>query len=194
MDVFSFQKEVLATGVRALGRFTRSDGAVSEPAVQSEGELSFQVLGHWLGSILVATRILKVTLKVHYSLPSVMEDWMDPWRSQLQSEGRAFVVREFGKEFTNWWAGDLKKALDPEGNESSMGLPMICRGFDEIYSRRSNARDCHFSAARIVGQKESSLWVSSLLELKSPKDFSDWNWEPREVISGSEKSGEVEFL
>lgn len=194
MDVQSFQIEVLSSGSRALGRFTGVENAVGDAPLHREVELPFPVLGHWLGSILVATRVLKVTLKIHYSLPLIQTDWLERWSSRLESEGRSHVIREFGKEFANWWAGDLKNSLDPGGNQSSMGLPMISRGFDELYSRKSNARDCHFSAMKILGPGQGSIWISSLLELKNPKEFSDWIWErPAGDIKPSD-SGEVEFL
>jgi|GEM_PF-2579486 len=194
MDVLPFQTEVLMAGSRALTRFSGMDRAVEETLLHREEELPFAVLGHWLGSILVATRVLKVTLKIHYSLPLIQSDWLERWRSQLESDGRSHVIREFGKEFANWWAGDLKSSLDPGGNQSSMGLPMISRGFDELYSRKSNARDCHFSAMKIVGPGQGTIWISSLLELKNPREFSDWNWEKPGVDISSSDSGEVEFL
>jgi hypothetical protein len=194
MDVLPFQTEVLAAGSRALKRFSRVENSREEGPLHHENELPFVVLGHWLGSILVATPVLKVTLKIHYSLPLIQQDWLELRRNQLESAGRGFVIREFGKEFANWWAGDLKNSLDPGGSASSMGLPMISRGFDELYSRKSNARDCHFSAMRIVGPNQGSLWISSLLELKNPKDFADWSWERTTVHQQSEGSGEVEFL
>jgi len=177
MDVQSFQIEVLSSGSRALGRFTGVENAVGDVPLHGEAGMPFPVLGHWLGSILVATRVLKVTLKIHYSLPLIESDWLGKWRSRLEPEGRSHVIREFGKEFANWWAGDLKNSLDPGGNQSSMGLPMISRGFDELYSRKSNARDCHFSTMKIVGPGQGTIWISSLLELKNPKEFSDWIWE-----------------
>jgi hypothetical protein len=194
MDVPYFQTEVLAAGSLALKRFSQVEKSVDEALLHNEGDLPFVVLGHWLGSILVAPPVLKVTLKIHYSLPLIREDWLERWRSQLDSAGRGYVIREFGKELTNWWAGDLKKSLDPGGNQSSMGLPMISRGFDELYSRRSNSRDCHFSAMRIVGPNQGSIWISSLLELKNPKDFDAWKWDKPAANSISVDTGEVEFL
>lgn len=194
MDVQPFQIEVLSAGSRALTRFTGVEAVSAEAPVHLEGELPFAVLGHWLGSILVATRVLKVTLKIHYSLPLIQSDWLERWRSQLESEGRSHVTREFGKEFANWWAGDLKNSLDPGGNQSSMGLPMISRGFDELYSRKSNSRDCHFSAMKIVGPSQGLIWISSLLELKNPKEFADWVWERPLVNIKNPEAGDVEFL
>jgi len=168
MTSSDFIKSVLLSGHDALtafseGRLTSSFGEV----IESEKCLEFPVLGHWYTSVLLGTQDFRVTFKIHYSFPRIL-----PWLSENQArsiEQGLSHSREFGAELSNWWAGRIKSQLLVSVNDLSFGLPVHSLGFDELFSRRSNGRDCYFGALKVLNENDaqSFLWMSVLLELKS---------------------------
>jgi hypothetical protein len=169
MDPFDFQNWVLAKGQSAFAKIVRMpslEQARSASIVRSEDELTFPVLGFWMSSILVGCSKFKVTLKFHYSIPA-LQDWLQNLESRellLDSDG----VRNFGSELVNWWAGGVRSALNATDSNTSVGLPTFSRGFDELFSRKSNGRDCFFAASSIdqAASPEAKLWLSLLVEMK----------------------------
>jgi hypothetical protein len=197
MDAHELNEVFLEYGKTALSKFASKSTEWDANQVKHEKDLDFPILGFWMASILVANSTFKITLKAHYCLNHIKDGFLPKTEVHMNSgtNDEYLLTREFGKEFLNWWAGATKEKIDPSGADSWMGLPSMTRGFDELFSRKSNNRDCFYSARLVLGTPTGKIWLSTLLELKDPERFQFWMMpDNQESDASQQQDGEVEFL
>jgi hypothetical protein len=87
---------------------------------------------HNMVMILVASTGLKLVFKAHFNSGEII-----PWTSKIFNQEanslKSSQVFDFVKEYCNLAAGALKHELELHGFEVGNSLPMISRGFDEIF-------------------------------------------------------------
>lgn len=86
---------------------------------------------HWISFILVASKPLKITLKTHYAIEDI-KSLVAKTLCKEKADINDDQVTDFMKEFCNLCAGNVKKQL-LKHVEMGISLPLIARGFDEIF-------------------------------------------------------------
>jgi len=86
---------------------------------------------HWISFILVASKPLKITFKTHYAIEDI-KLIVAKTLSHNETDITDEQVTDFMKEFCNLCAGNVKKQL-LNCVEMGISLPLIARGFDEIF-------------------------------------------------------------
>ncbi len=88
------------------------------------------VLGHWMSLILAAGKEVRVTFKAHYMTKDAAIIAQNTFGSSRLSEKQA---KNFLKEFCNLTIGTVKDFLALNQVVVGTSLPIICRGFDDLF-------------------------------------------------------------
>lgn len=159
----------------------------SEIAIH-EHKNEFLVRGEWIRLILVAENSLKITFKVH---------WFEEQGNLFacltyhkpHHEIRLKEAIDFYGEYCNQVAGKIKWRLEQGGTETGVTLPLLLRGFDEIYFV-PHAQGRYFEDCWVLESSLGRIVVSSAFEISDPDEFLQLELETDALRS----SGEMEFL
>lgn len=152
------------------------------------------VYSNWMALILVVSRAVRVTFKVHYKLESVK-----PLAALLYDKPEGMSIHQttdFMKEYCNLTAGMVKKALELADVSVGISLPIHCHGFDETFYPKPNENHGRESAWDLVSAGGSKIWMmtcSTVIELNEPESLTKiLTVDPESAAFGS--GGDVEFL
>ncbi len=153
-----------------------------------DGDLS--VYGHWMSLILVVGEAIRITFKAHF-----MEE--DARRFVAQVTGVPFddvkgaQAIDYIKEYCNLVAGILKKGLLSQGAACGISLPMVTRGFDEVFFPKADGVRA-FSACWKFKSEHGEIVCSTLFEVQEASKLENLNFD--EVSTKHEDNGDIEFL
>ena len=181
-----------------LGIHSKAEGRVILAELSQDRAAAQNVLAHWTALILVSGGDLKLTLKVHYYLDEAKvfgaQAGSLPENSDSASSDR--LTHDFIKEYCNLTAGRLKRLFEDQKFVTGISLPLITRGFDEVFSPGPNGTTSFEDAweFRLDGHsiactsKVEVIESKTLLELCKTGAFT--------LINAAESvdEGEVEFL
>jgi CheY-specific phosphatase CheX len=134
------------------------------PAIAiKEASKELPVHSHWMSLIMVAGTEIKVIFKVHFkSAPARL------LASKIYGVAPAQVQEsqalDYFKEYCNLNAGSIKKILSKNGFEVGVSLPVLTRGFDEIFNTQSQIPGVE-SDCWELGTQELSFVCTSTVEL-----------------------------
>jgi CheY-specific phosphatase CheX len=94
------------------------------------------VYHHWLGVILLAGTPLRITLKTFFSSRTV-SSIMAPRLKMRPEEVNPSLTHDFMREYENRLAGSIKRILGEADINLGISLPLVTRGFDEVFSKSS---------------------------------------------------------
>lgn len=149
------------------------------------------VLGHWMSLILVSGKAAKITFKIHFAEKSAKFFAAHAIMAE-QAKITTGQAHDFIKEFCNLSAGFLKRQFEEKGENFGISLPLVTRGFDEIFFPRKDDKT-RFSDIWTIGDGQASLTCSYFLEVFSPEQFSAIPFEILQPGAAAD-DGEVEFL
>lgn len=140
-----------------------------------------------LSLILVANADFRLLIKVHCNESDVRT--LAKEALQYVEQGRDDGLTDFIKELTNLLGGALKRTLEVSRIQIGLSLPLMIRGFDELFSEKiASTESSIFSFGRngqkIVVQVQLDYLTDKAKGLLSQVDFS----------VGSDSSGGFEFL
>ena len=150
-----------------------------------EGE-QMPILGHWMAIILVSGESLHLTLKTHFATSEVAR--IMPASPDLVNVGRlTMMARDFVKEFCNLVAGSIKLALHNQGIATGISLPLVTRGFDELFESHGTGQVVESDRWKFSLEGASIVITTEVLASKDLKIT-----EPGE--SAGDSLGDVEFF
>lgn len=145
------------------------------------------MFGPWTSIILLSGSDLRLTFKVHFSYVQLREIILGGEAERDRNRDRAKIF-DFMKEFCNQYGGAVKRAFGESKVELGISLPMLTRGFDEVFFPRA---DNKLSFAKFAEIKSSSMDFRTTLFLETPRP--DLLRSLKVEFSDAEE-GEVEFL
>lgn len=155
----------------------------------AEIEGALQVFSHWMSLILISGPALKVTFKAHFKT-SVAKLLAAPVFDKTPDDLTEEQGLDFVREFCNLTAGSLKKALLHYSIKTGVSLPVVTRGFDELFFSSGSFHNVYgdrWSVRCPAGEIRCSLSV----EVVQPIDFT----KITDTMPAEEQdSGDVEFL
>lgn len=153
-------------------------------------ETTLPVFGHWMSLIMVAGPCLKIFFKAHY-----LTDEARALSRNVIGKPTAEIdgarASDFMKEYCNLTAGALKNALGEQQIDAGISLPLLTRGFDEIFSPLPDEKTSFLDRWRIVAP-DSGVNCSCLIEV-----YDDSRLKTLDVARAQNSvkdDGEVEFL
>ena len=115
----------------SIDRFRRA--AQNENFILLESsKVERQVYDHWMALILVSGKALRVTLKVHFNIKS-SKKMASPIYGKSPEKLEVRQAKDFIKEFCNLSAGYIKKIFEDQSVDVGISLPLVIRGFDEVF-------------------------------------------------------------
>jgi hypothetical protein len=92
----------------------------------------FTVYAHWMSFILLAGEGGKITFKAHYSssdIQGLVARALNKDMDKINSD----LIGDFMREYCNLTAGVIKARLAEVGIHTGLSIPIVTRGFDEIW-------------------------------------------------------------
>ncbi len=157
--------------------------------VLEEIQGNLQVISHWMSLILVSGPALKITFKAHFK-NKVARLLAAPVYSKEPDALTEEQGLDFMREFCNLTAGSIKKALLNHNIKTGVSLPVVTRGFDELFFS-SAAMPNVYSDRWTINSPVGEIHCSVNVEVVQPVDFSKIT---DDVPEDSDNSGDVEFL
>lgn len=149
------------------------------------------VYGHWMSVILVMTPAFHATLKFFSSSPPLRIALARTLRRGLDEVPLA-LVHDFMRELSNTSAGHLKRSLEHNGHESGVSLPLVSRGFDNLFLEPTQNRES-FSDKWAFEYDTDGLMVCTLeVGVLDMRALLKVEWTPEQTRQ--EAGGEMEFL
>lgn len=151
----------------------------------------YGLLAPWTSLILVSGNDYRITFKVHFpvinckGLVAQSGAESDDLQNELKIKMQVF---DYLKEFCNYYAGSLKRAFSDANVNMGISLPILTRGFDEVFFPRAN-----FNSSFEVYWKMKN----SIAEFKCSLFLEATNVEKLKSLSiklDSSDEGEIEFL
>ncbi len=142
------------------------------------------VFAHWMSFILLSGKDLRILFKAHYMSTAAKFYAGKTYASSKEriSKNRAL---DFFKEYCNLTAGSIKIALAKCQVKVGISLPILARGFDEIfYPRPADSLMKYWS---LVCEGET-IFCSAHIAVLQPITI---NYSP---VTNKSSEGEVEFL
>ena len=100
-------------------------------------KLQRDVYDHWMALILVSGKALRMTLKVHFNIKSSRK-MASPIYGTTPEKLEIRQAKDFIKEFCNLSAGYIKKIFEDQSVDVGISLPLVIRGFDEVFFERQS--------------------------------------------------------
>jgi hypothetical protein len=88
--------------------------------------------------ILVSGKDLRITFKVHFNIKDVKKI-LEVSFAKPYSEIEDDLATDFVKEFCNLTAGYIKQIFEKYELKSGISLPIVTRGFDDIFYKPTNS-------------------------------------------------------
>lgn len=150
------------------------------------------VFGHWMSIILLAGQGIRFTFKVHYQTKEVMTLAKSIISATDHTEELSKAA-DFMREYCNLLAGSLKASLLEKEVDLGISLPIVIRGFDDVFSekKRSSAEYFHDSWAlqaesgKVICVLSVNVYANQLLDRLAKVTFNE---------TTQDEASDMEFL
>lgn len=144
------------------------------------------VLHHWLALILISGKELRITFKVHFGLNDCSQI-AAPLFGLKVDEIKNSQTKDFIKEYCNLSAGLIKKILEDQQIDVGISLPLVTRGFDEIFFEKRPKTDV-IHDGWVINENNIKIFCTSQIDIFNKDTLAKISYEI------SEEEEEIEFL
>ena len=144
------------------------------------------VFGHWMSLILLASPELRMTFKVFFDSTKVKKIASKALNVEV-GKVTSPIVADFMREFANVAAGSAKRTLFELDIAVGLSLPLVTRGFDEVFSKRGNYGTDSVSNWKLEAT-EGFLYCSAVIQILDEQICNELKWVSKE------KTDDMEFL
>ncbi len=175
----------------SLSRFrthcNREDVILTEAVARED----LPVYAHWLGVILVASPQVRLTFKVQYNASEIAHFAQAALQDTTNKSMQKSVIADFMREFCNLMGGYMKSTFEEVGLNVGVSLPLVTRGFDEVFSFHTHEIRRSFSlwGLQCAGYK---VFCNYEIEILNPTILS--SLESIQSESANNDDGSLEFL
>ena len=163
---------------------------VDDLKIESDSQAAPLLFDHWMTMILISNAELKLIFKVHFSPGAI-----GPWAEQKFQVARTSIsprqITDFGKEICNVCAGAIKQEFGLHGVDTGTSLPVLCRGFDELFFDPPDGKRIFVDQWRLAASS-GRIGTSIHLDVQDPGLFQ--RMQIGKTLSLAIASGEVEDL
>ena len=164
------------------------DYAVGEDWKLESFKTDLAIYGDRMALVLISGKPVKLTFKAHFMESEAKNLATKVYHKPVTSISTEQAL-DFMKEFCNITAGSLKKMLHEQGLITGISLPLVVRGFDEIYFSPSDelmSFEDHWrlsaSAVKVICSINIEIYQPEVISTLQP------------LGSSGDLAGEVEFL
>lgn len=143
----------------------------------------------WMSMVLLASRSIRITLRVHFAQEGLKNWTAKAFRKSTEDLSES-EIKDFAKEMANLFGGRVKAKLETEKIEIGMSLPMLTRGFEDLFFSAANNRD-RFIFSWLIEDRPQWVAISLVVDVM---DQALLNREWTHVEEQEQDSGDVELL
>jgi len=145
------------------------------------------VFDHWMSLILISGKSLRITFKTHFNIKTCRKI-ASPIYGKKPDDIAVRQAQDFVKEYGNLAAGFLKKIFEEQDVDVGISLPLVIRGFDEVFFDKTQD-DAKLEDCWRLDNGSTSLVCTSLLEVYQPEIIQELDFTIEE-----EEEEEIDFL
>jgi len=149
------------------------------------------VRDHWMSLILLAGGGIRMTLKAFYNTNLCRRVLADV-TGQKPEEIADHYVSDLMRELLNRVGGSAKRMLGDAGLTVGLSLPLVTRGFDQIFSNSTSQRDTDFEHW-VLSTKYGAVAMSAELTLAPADCLNKFEWVVPAPKADAD-DGELDFL
>lgn len=146
------------------------------------------ILGHWMPVIIISSAVMQITFKTHLMTTDGNTFSASSFKKSPDDMSSQQIL-DFFKEYCNMVGGKIKWLLEFNQIASGISLPILLRGFDEVFFSHQETPYL-FSDKWKITSDTASLICSILIELQ---DKALWK-QLKLNYEVSSDQGEVTFL
>ncbi|MBY0472262.1 hypothetical protein K2X30_13935 [bacterium] len=147
------------------------------------------VYAHWMSIILVSGKDVKMIFKAHFMSKDAKLLASVPYK-KASSAIRIEQALDFMREFCNLTAGAIKRSLSDAKVMTGVSLPLVTRGFDEVFFQANQVKNNIFDQWRLHGP-DFEIGCTVSIETFEQITLTSLN---ENVDEKPEDLGEAEFL
>lgn len=151
-------------------------------------------LTNWMSMILIANSDFRIVVKIHYNdsdmqalAKSVLKS--DEIKITKKTNVTTSYLEDFAKEFANLLGGSIKRSLDMCQFNNGLSLPLLVRGFDDLFSIPTVMSE---SYSRRLSDSGKSFIIQLYVEFLTSEAKA--KLEQQQLQNPLSGSGEFEFL
>jgi CheY-specific phosphatase CheX len=149
------------------------------------------VYANWMAVILVSGKGFRASFKVHFDLLVIKEFMATNFHKDVKTIQKHQCM-DFVKEFCNLMAGGIQQTLDKIDIKVGISLPIVTKGFDELFEVKSDAEDLiDFWQLDLGIGKILCHLHTQILDPEVLQKIDSYNDLPEEE---EEDDGEIDFL
>jgi hypothetical protein len=146
------------------------------------------IYSHWMAIILISGPSAKIVFKTHFKTKAAQKLAAPAYNKSPDAISRAQAI-DFIREFCNLTAGGIKASLLPHNLQLAISLPVVTRGFDEIFFREIANPNSLQDQWKLTGS-EIEVICTTTADFFANVDFSKIDENPPDSSGGSD----VEFF
>ncbi|HND85137.1 MAG TPA: hypothetical protein PLU50_04980 [Pseudobdellovibrionaceae bacterium] len=174
----------------ALTRFKQH--CVYETAELGDPEGDSKIVhAYWMSLIMVANSSIKVMFKAHYNVSEMKVIAKDSIEKNEKGEITDIAAADFMREYANLVGGVVKATLETVGIAAGVSLPLVTRGFDEIFVNFNKATSNYIDRFQIR-TSDGSVFCSFHVECNDASVIDLITKVP--APTQDDTGGDVEFL
>ena len=145
------------------------------------------VFDHWMSLILISGKSLRITFKTHFNIKTCRKI-ASPIYGKKPDDIAVRQAQDFVKEYGNLAAGFLKKIFEEQDVDVGISLPLVIRGFDEVFFDKTQD-EAKLEDCWRIDNGSTSLVCTSLLEVYQPEIIQELDFTIED-----EEEEEIDFL
>ena len=171
----------------SLARMTQQGQVEGLQIQEVDGNPS--VYSHWMAIILVSGSSIKLTFKTHFKTRFAQIMAANAYNLSPEKIGRDQAI-DFMREFCNLTAGGTKASLLSNSINLAISLPIVTRGFDEIFFTELLTQKSLTDHWRLAA-KNCEIFCSTTIDFFETVDLT--NIEP-DFVNGPRSESEIELF
>ncbi len=149
------------------------------------------VFGYWMGLIMVGNSSVRILFKAHYNNDELRVIAAEALNSSKARPDDSSVA-DFMREYCNLMGGAIKATLESAGLNTGVSLPLVTRGFDEVFSNQSVSVNFYEDVWQLVcGDGRITCAVQMDVMNNEPLELIGMIQEQQQA---NDADGEIEFL
>lgn len=149
------------------------------------------VFGYWMGLIMVGNASLRILFKAHYNNDELRVIAAEALNSSKTRPDDSSVA-DFMREYCNLMGGAIKATLESAGLNTGVSLPLVTRGFDEVFSNQSVSVSFYEDVWQLVcGDGRITCALQMDIMSNEPLELIEMIQEQQQ---SNDDDGEIEFL
>lgn len=177
----------LVEGLRQRGK---DEGVLIPPEPLPPGP----VYGHWQSVIFLLSPIMRITLKVFFDSHVSRAQLARIFHRPL-ADIKDALVYDHMRELLNIAGGSVKRFLEGEGIPAGTSLPLITRGFDEIFFSVANRKDSIVDYFPLRCTDDSQFVAGMRVDVIDWKGVNAFRWNAPQTEAGAlSNDGGMDFL